>query len=236
MKRTVQAIGATAVLWAMSTGCALQLGGKTLNLDPMAAQREAEAKELQKQQEAERAEQDKVAQANRAEEERKRAAAAAEQKEKQKALEAKAKVHQKLLIPELGITVDVPGDVEAKPHKSTAYGDPALLLEGEASHFELILSNAESDRYDLTQRVKKHGSDFTYGIDVIRQDQQANGEWDFEYSYPIYFTDGSRGGNQMGYFSRKVVQGKKYNCFIAGITEKRLGDIVKTCATIAKAR
>jgi hypothetical protein len=157
--------------------------------------------------------------------------------EARKQAEARAKVPQKLRVAELGIEVTVPGDVEYKPHTSTAYGDPALLLKGPVSHFALILTNAASDRYSLEERISRQRGHFTYGIDVVRRQKRGDGSWEFEYTTPTYFNDGKRAWDEMGVFARRIISGKKYNCLIAGLSSQQaLDEAVKACLSIKPAR
>ena len=72
-------------------------------------------------------------------------------------------------------------------------------------------------------------------LDVIRQGEK-NGAWEFEYSYPLYFQDGTSAGTEMGYFSRKVVGGKKYNCLLSGLSQKKLEAVIEACESIAPAK
>ena len=41
---------------------------------------------------------------------------------------------------------------------------------------------------------------------------------------------------EMGYFSRKLVGGKKVNCFITGITDAKVGEVSKACQQLVVAR
>ena len=66
--------------------------------------------------------------------------------------------------------------------------------------------------------------------------EKPNGSWGFEYSYPLYFNDGTSAGTEMGYFSRRVVGTRKINCFLSGLRgQEALNDLVKACNSIAAA-
>ncbi len=111
-----------------------------------------------------------------------------------------------------------------------------MLLEGAASHFSVIITDANKDRYGLTERLTRQQSEFRYGMDVIRQGEKPGGNWEFEYSYPTYFESGASAGTEMGYFSRKVVGGKKYNCLLSGLSQKELDAVIDACDSIAAAK
>ena len=160
----------------------------------------------------------------------------AEAQKKEAEAKALAAKEQELVIPELGIKVKVPGDVTFKKRDVTSYGTPDVLLEGPASYFSLIITDATKDRYGLAERLTKQQSEFRYGIDVIRQGEKPGGSWEIEYSYPLYFNDGSSAGTEMGYFSRKVVGGKKYNCLLSGLSQKKLEAVIDACDSIAPAK
>lgn len=160
----------------------------------------------------------------------------AEAQKKEAEAKALATKEQQLFIPELGIKVTVPGDVTAKKRDNTAYGSPDVLLEGPASYFALIITDATKDRYGLAERLTRQQSEFRYGMDVIRQGEKPGGSWEFEYSYPLYFQDGTSAGTEMGYFSRKVVGGKKYNCLLSGLSQKKLDAVIEACDSIAPAK
>ncbi len=168
--------------------------------------------------------------------EKARAVAAAAEKERKAALEAKAKNKATVKLTELGVALLAPGDVEVKKHDSDAYGTPALFVSGEASGFEVIVANAADDRYDLEQRIRRERAEYHWGMDVIRQKELKGGGWEFEFSYPEYYTDGRSAGSRMGYFSRQVVGGKKYNCFISAVNEAHLNDAAKACTSITAAK
>lgn len=164
------------------------------------------------------------------------AARVAEAKKKDEEAKALAAKEQELVIPELGIKVKVPGDVTAKKRDVSSYGTPDIFLEGKASYFALIITDATKDRYGLAERLTKQQSEFRYGIDVIRQGEKPGGAWEFEYSYPLYFQDGTSAGTEMGYFARKVVGGKKYNCLLSGLSQKKLDAVIDACESIAPAK
>ncbi len=234
--RILTAVLLSSAVW--TSGCAAMAGnGRGLSINPFEIAARQEADEQKKKDDAARAEQQQKDAVARAEQQKKNEAAAADAKAKRAELEKLAATTQDLLIPELGITVKVPGDVKASKHRNNNYGDPSILLTGGASGFDLILTNAEGDRYGLDERLKRQQSEFRYGMDVIRKDNVSkNGTWDFEYSYQIYNTDGTRGGTGMGYFARKVVAGKKLNCLIAGASEAGLGKVIEACKTVASAK
>lgn len=224
-----------AVVAVAMTGCAA-LKKVGTQLDPTGIAAANEREEQRKIDEATRAEAQKVADAKRAEQQKLDDAARAKAKAEREALEAKAKTSQQLMLAELNLSMPVPGDVQSKKHHSDAYGSPALLLTGEASNFAVIVANADSDRYTLDERIRRHMSEFKYGIDVIRRDSKPDGTWEFEFSYPIYSTEGQRMGSEMGYFSRKLVGGKKLNCFISGIDDTQVNQVATACAKLASAR
>jgi hypothetical protein len=243
----MKAVAAAVGMAVLGSGCAAMMSGGSLTIDPVEIATRQEREAQQKKDEAARAEQQKKDEAARAEQKKRDELADAEmkkqyeeQKKKREAaraeLEALAKTMKTVKVPELGMSLRVPGDVEVKPHHSDAYGTPAMLLSGEVSGFGVIVSNAAEDRYDFTQRLARHRSEFRYGIDVIRQNQGAGGTFEFEFSYPVYYNDGTRGGNQMGYFARKNVSGKKVNCFISGLSDRGISRVVEACKTVATAK
>lgn len=185
-----------------------------------AADKPADPAEAKRREEAEQAEKARVAEAQKKEAEAK----------------ALAEKEQELVIPELGIKVKVPGDVTFKKRDVTSYGTPDVILEGPASYFALIITDATKDRYGLAERLTRQQSEFRYGMDVIRKGEKPSGAWDFEYSYPLYYQDGTSAGTEMGYFSRKVVGGKKYNCLLSGLSQKKLEAVIDACDSIAPAK
>lgn len=166
-------------------------------------------------------------------EEKARIAEAAKKEEEAKALASK---EQELLVPELGIKIKVPGDVTAKVRDVASYGSPDVILEGPASYFSVIVTDATKDRYGINERLTKQQAEFRYGMDVIRREEKPGGAWEFEYSYPLYFQDGTSAGTEMGYFSRKVVGGKKYNCLLSGLSQKKLDAVITACDSITVAK
>ncbi len=233
--KILTAVLLSSAVW--TSGCAAMAGnGRGLSLNPFEIAARQEADEQKKKDDVARAEQQQKDAVARAEQKKKDEAAAADAKAKRAELEKLAATTQSLVIPELGITLKVPGDVKAAKHRNNNYGDPSILLSGDASGFDLILTNAEGDRYGLDERLKRQMSEYRYGMDVIRKENAPNGAWDFEYSYPIYYQDGTRGGTEMGYFSRKVISGKKINCLIAGTSEAGLGKVIDACKTVAMAK
>lgn len=241
------------------SGCALSVGGRTLTPGSLmaTARSEQDAKARAKAEadreakiEANAAARDaerKAEAAERAEREKAQAAAFAErQKEaakqeearlaKEKELAAKAATKQTLVIPELGVRVTVPGDVEYRQHHSNNLGEPAVFLEGKASGFALILANAAEDRYGKRERMDKQLADFNYNLTFLRQQQKPDGSWEFEYVSTVYLADGSRAGQEFGYFSRRNIGKKKINCLISGLWgEKALTGVVKVCQGMAAA-
>ncbi len=165
--------------------------------------------------------------------EKARIAEAAKKEEEAKALASKS---QQLVVPELGIKITVPGDVTAKVRDVASYGSPDLILEGPASYFSVIVTDASKDRYGINERLTKQQSEFRYGMDVIHREEKPGGSWAFEYSYPLYYQDGTSAGTEMGYFSRVVVGGKKYNCLLSGLSQKKLEAVISACDSIAVAK
>ena len=163
-------------------------------------------------------------------------AKADEATKKEAEAKALATKEQELFVPELGIKIKVPGDVKAKVRDVASYGTPDLILEGPASYFTLIITDATKDRYGINERLTKQQGEFRYGMDVIRREEKPGGSWDFEYSYPLYFQDGTSAGTEMGYFSRKVVGGKKYNCLLSGLSQAKLDAVITACDSIAPAK
>lgn len=197
--------------------------------------RKAREEERKKQEALNKVEAEKRAEADklRREEEAKKAAAAKAAEDKRIAeLGEKAKKNNPVKISELGIELLAPGDVVVKEHKADGYGGSPRLLTGEVSGFDVIVSDAESDRYGIDERIRRHYSEFRYGVDIIRRGNLPNGGWEFEFSYPEYYTDGTRAGTSMGYFSRRVVGGKKVNCFISGVSDKLMSDVLKACQSV----
>ncbi|GEM_PF-2871766 len=165
--------------------------------------------------------------------EKARIAEAAKKDEEAKALAAK---QQQLVVPELGIKITVPGDVTAKVRDVASYGSPDLILEGPASYFSVIVTDASKDRYGINERLTRQQSEFRYGMDVIHREEKPGGAWAFEYSYPLYYQDGTSAGTEMGYFSRVVVGGKKYNCLLSGLSQKKLEAVISACDSIVAAK
>lgn len=228
MKSIISVVAAVGLL----SGC--MINGRSF--DPLAMARENDRQKEQERQakinaneaqkrEEERKKQEAIAKAEadkRAEENRVRVAALTE----------KAKKNVPVKISELGVELLAPGDVIVKEHKADGYGANPRLLTGEVSRFDVIVTDAESDRYGIDERIRRHYSEFRYGVDIIRRADLPNGGWEFEFSYPEYFTDGTRAGTSMGYFSRRVVGGKKVNCFISGISDKVMNDVLKACQSV----
>jgi hypothetical protein len=181
----------------------------------------------------------KVAEAERqkeqAIEDEKRKVAAAEREAELEAKKKKAEKSEQVVLSELGLAITVPGDVAYEPHHTNKYGDPALFLSGEASGFALIVTDAKNDRYGLTERMRSQMGEFTYGIDIIRTDENKEGGWILEYSYPEYFNDGTRAGTGYGIFSRQMVGGRKVNCLIAGESEQEIGRAIEACESLKPA-
>lgn len=246
MKRIITVVAAVGIF----SGC--MVNGRVFNPIAMAqesdrqkeqerqakiAEQDAKKREADRQKQAaldkaeaeKRAEEAKLA---RAEQEKKAAEAKAIEDKRIAELAAKAKKNAPVKISELGIELLAPGDVQVKEHKADGYGANPRMLSGEVSGFDVIVTNAESDRYDMNERITRHYSEFRYGVDVIRRNNLPNGGWEFEFSYPEYYTDGTRAGTSMGYFSRRVVGGKKINCFISGVSDKVLTDVLKACQSV----
>jgi hypothetical protein len=165
-----------------------------------------------------------------------RLAKIAEAKKQEEEAKALASKEQELFVPELGIKIKVPGDVKAKVRDVASYGSPDVMLEGPASYFALIVTDATKDRYGINERLTRQQSEFRYGMDVVRREEKPGGAWEFEYSYPLYYQDGTSAGTEMGYFSRKVVGGKKYNCLLSGLSQKKLEAVITACDSIAAAK
>lgn len=203
----VKAVAAAVGMAVWGTGCAAMTSGGVLTIDPVELETRLEREEQRKKAEAARAE-----------------------------LEALAKTTKTAKVSELGVTLKVPGDVEVESHRSGACGTPAMLLSGKASGFSVIVTNAADDRYDFAERLARHRSEFRYGIDVIRQNQGAGGTFEFEFSHPTSFTDGTRVGSERGYFARKNVGGKQVNCLISGVSDSALSRVIEACKTVATAK
>jgi hypothetical protein len=224
----------TAAVALVLAGCSAQLRIPGISLG--GGQREESQAQAQPAKPAD-PEEAKRAEAERTKREAEERAKADEATRKAEQAKELAKKPQQLVIPELAIRITVPGDVAFKARDVSAYGSPDYILEGGASYFTLIVTDATSDRYGLAERLTKQMAEYRYGMDVIRKDQKPGGSWDFEYSYPLYFQDGTSAGTEMGYFSRKVVGGKKYNCLLSGLgSQKALDAVISACDSIAPAK
>jgi hypothetical protein len=152
------------------------------------------------------------------------------------ALAAKAANTVTFVIAELGVSIQVPGDVVSAPFAEKSYGDPAIDLTGEASGFRVVVTDASADTLGLEERKRQQQVDFTYGVQILRATPRPDGGWGIEYSDPVYSTAGERMGVEYGYFGRRVVGGKKYNCFHAGQTSPaQTAKLIAACDTLRAA-
>jgi len=153
---------------------------------------------------------------------------------------------QRFVVAALGVSLVVPGDVKSEPAKNHDFGDPQIDLFGEASSFYLTVANADKDRYGLDERIRREqgevaGTYFVDGVarvpvqlDIIRKARAGNG-WEFEYSRPQVDQHHERFGTLLGYFSRRVVGGKKLNCFMVTTDEGDIARAAEACASLAPA-
>ncbi|MBS2029775.1 MAG: hypothetical protein JST54_17880 [Deltaproteobacteria bacterium] len=247
-----------AALVASLSGCAANINGHAYNFNPIAdskkqdddrnqriaqqqekrdqetrdakAKQDAQAREAQRKQDEDKRKQEAAAR----EEQRKKDAAAA--KVKADELAAKAKTTQVVRLEELGVELQVPGDVKVERHDSDDYGSPGYMLTGDASNFSLIVTDASKDRFGLHERIRAEQTEFRFGIDVLSM-KEGKGGWSFLYSDPIYYNDGSRGGTEYGQWSRVSVGKQKLNCLIAGLSsQNELNRALDACQAIKAAK
>lgn len=193
------------------------------------AKAQADQERRQAEYEAERAAAKEKAEADRVARERE----AAEEKVKQAELAKKAKTKRAFTIAELGLSIVVPGDVQAEDAGIQNYGTKTQKLEGDASEFLLFVSNADRDRFGLEERIRFYRtSEFQYGMTVIARRALPQGGWAFEFSYPQYDGRGNVQATYLGYFSHRVVAGKKVNCFVSGLDDDQLDDVERACQSL----
>jgi hypothetical protein len=130
----------------------------------------------------------------------------------------------------LGITVDLPSaKIAEEVWDESDMGTPAVHLRARDSGFEVYLSSAVKDRYDMAARAKLEQSyqQGVGGITSLRQEATKDGGWEFEFR--------DIGNADFGFHARIVLDGKPFNCAMASENRKQLDELIDVCHSMALA-
>ena len=131
----------------------------------------------------------------------------------------------------LKVTIDVrSAKIVAEPWGDSDMGTPAVHLRAKDSSFEVFLSSAANDRYDLAARARLEQSyqQKIGGVTSLRQEPTKDGGWEFEFR--------DNGNDDFGFQSRTILDGKPFNCAMSGNTRKQLDEVIDVCRSLALVR
>jgi hypothetical protein len=131
----------------------------------------------------------------------------------------------------LNVTIDVhSAKIVEEPWGDSDMGTPAVHLRAKDSSFELYLSSAANDRYDMAARARLEQSyqQAVGGVTTLRQDPTKDGGWEYEFR--------DNGNADFGFHARVVLDGKPFNCAMSGNSRKQLDELIDVCRSLAVAR
>jgi hypothetical protein len=128
----------------------------------------------------------------------------------------------------LNVTIDVPSaKIADAAWGDSDMGSPAVHLRAKDSTFELYLSSAANDRYDMAARARLEQSyqQGVGGVTTLRQDPTKDGGWEYEFR--------DNGNADFGFHARIVLDGKPFNCAMSGNNRKQLDEVIDVCRSLA---
>ncbi len=223
-----------ALLLAAAPGCAVSMNGEPLgpsrgapavsSAAPPAASAPAEAP-------ASRAVRPSTPAAN-VDEPRARAEDEKEKKAKEReALVERSKETVALPVPQLGVSVLVPGDAEVIA-KAMRGRSKSSYVQGPVSGFVVELADADDDRTSVDERIKRETAGMK-NVQLVKKRSLPSGGYAFEFLWTQRFVDGNgftTGTEQRtGVFVKQVVGTRAVHCYLFQGNEITARETVKRC-------